>query len=240
MDKKRLAGPKTSPTQPYRGLFDKQKKLHRRLPAQELDSSAGLDRREAASRSKGRLDAFDGQRQDPAKQTLSRLLKVKQRQALNGRSEASQERLGQPREQLQSRERQPADRKPSTVRELTNQAKFHSLISVAPTTKAVSAACRQPQPLLPVAQSRQQPVQPEAQKQKQLGQRFQHLRLQLDEQRLEEDALRPGETGRPAALENELDPAAESRALQRQCLRREFDLPFTWEFLLGRDVRSAD
>lgn len=248
VDKKRQAGPKPSPTHPHRHPADPPKKLHRRQPTNDLDRSAALDRRDPASRSKGRPDppepADPQQKQDLIKQNLSKLLKVKQRQGLSG-GEGSQDRLGPTREHLRSRERPLDGRKPSTVREFSNQARFGSLVAVAPCTKASSAACRQPAALLPGQPAR--PGEKDRPSKKLLNNKFQHLRLQLEEQRREEELQRgeerEGAWGAPAeapSFENELDAAGAGRLQMRQRLRRQFDLAFTWEFLLARDVRSAD
>jgi hypothetical protein len=257
VDKKRHAGPKPSPTHFYRNLLDNQKKIHRRLPAAaaEHNRSGAHDRREAASRSKGRADPADPSdallKPELVKQNLSKLLKVKHRQGPPA-AEASQDRLPSGPEHHKSRDRPLDGRKPSTVRELSNQAKFHSLVQVAPTTKASSVACRQPQSLLPAQQARPfagSQAEQEKQCKKLLGNKFQNLRLQIEEQRREDELPRAEDRAAPDGpaeprdcFDNELEAAAatDARAQEKLRLRRQFDLPFIWEFLLARDVRSAD
>ena len=253
VDKRRQAGPKPSPTHGQRNPCDPPKKLHRRQPTNELDRSGALDRRDPASRSKGRADPCESadpqQKQELIKQNLSKLLKVKQRQAVPG-GEGSQERLGPAREHLRSRERPLEGRKPSTVREVSNKARFGSLVAVAPSTKATSAACRQAPALLPGAAAAR--TEKDQASKRLLNSKFQHLRLQVEEQRREEEQQQEHQQQHQReggwlasaeaapSFENELEPEGCVRLQARQRLRRQFDLAFTWEFLLARDVRSAD
>lgn len=229
LDKKRHAGPKPSPTNFLRNLADRQKKPHRRLATNELERSGANERREPRSRSKGRADPEQAehlQRQDAVKQNLSRLLQVRHRAGPAG--EGSQDRLGSGREAPRPLE----GRKPSTVRDPPQQPRLGSLAHVGP-AKASSAASRQPPPLLP-AQPRPMANCPGAEKpsRKLLNNKFQNLRLQLEEQRREEEAVRDE---RGAAFENELE-TGQAGPEEPHRLRRQFDLAFIWEFLLARDV----
>lgn len=249
-DLKGINKAKPTPLQFYKNIMKNQRLLHKRSQTNEANRSGSVELREVISRSKGNIEVKDSQlasRGEVVKQQLGKFLKVKNKTECYQQPEANIENQIVIQEFKCDRDAENNSfLKPLKDAQSENfSGKFLSIPTLVPValqkhrlsnvSKQTPTNAVQQLKLQASNVSKPHPINPEK-----TSKNFQNLRLQLDEGRksspkkIQSGPLSDRTSQGKQEIQNKLDVLQPQ--IHLSTLRRQFDIPFMWDYLLLQEV----